>query len=155
MRSLPPTFEHRPRRPAAPRRARRVLTLGLALGLLGAVGTMSARADLLLETETRLPAGPADAVRRGRIWLDAERIRLEFSDPSRPGEVATVIFRGDRDLYWALDAASRSYVQIDRAEVIVSFDADFLGTWISPVEFARGWRAGRLPKVPAGGLQAR
>ncbi len=31
----------------------------------------------------------------------------------------------------------------DRAEVIVSFDADFLGTWISPVEFTKGYIAGR------------
>jgi molybdopterin-containing oxidoreductase family iron-sulfur binding subunit len=30
-----------------------------------------------------------------------------------------------------------------RARVIASFGADFLGTWISPVEFAHGWRAGR------------
>ncbi|HLN29049.1 MAG TPA: 4Fe-4S dicluster domain-containing protein [Gemmataceae bacterium] len=29
------------------------------------------------------------------------------------------------------------------AEVIASFDADFLGTWISPVEYARGYREGR------------
>jgi MoCo/4Fe-4S cofactor protein with predicted Tat translocation signal len=31
----------------------------------------------------------------------------------------------------------------DKAEVIVSFDADFLGTWISPVEYTRDYRAGR------------
>ncbi|MBI3646386.1 MAG: 4Fe-4S dicluster domain-containing protein, partial [Acidobacteriales bacterium] len=31
----------------------------------------------------------------------------------------------------------------DRAEVIVSFDADFLGTWISPVEYTADYRAGR------------
>ncbi len=30
-----------------------------------------------------------------------------------------------------------------RAGVIVSFDADFLGTWISPVEFTKGYRTGR------------
>jgi molybdopterin-containing oxidoreductase family iron-sulfur binding subunit len=32
-----------------------------------------------------------------------------------------------------------------RAGVIVSFDADFLGTWIAPVEFAAGYQAGRRP----------
>src|SRR5262249_46964927 len=32
---------------------------------------------------------------------------------------------------------------LEQAEVIVGFDADFLGTWISPVEFTRGYRAGR------------
>jgi len=34
-------------------------------------------------------------------------------------------------------------LRFDRAEVIVAFDADFLGTWISPVEFTRGYRASR------------
>jgi len=33
--------------------------------------------------------------------------------------------------------------RFERAEVIVSFDADFLGTWISPVEFTRGYAEGR------------
>jgi molybdopterin-containing oxidoreductase family iron-sulfur binding subunit len=38
----------------------------------------------------------------------------------------------------------------ERAEVLVSFDADFLGTWIAPVEFAAGYQAGRsLEGVPA------
>jgi len=33
--------------------------------------------------------------------------------------------------------------RFDRALVIAGIDADFLGTWISPVEFARDYRAGR------------
>jgi molybdopterin-containing oxidoreductase family iron-sulfur binding subunit len=33
---------------------------------------------------------------------------------------------------------------LDRADVIAGFDADFLGTWITPVEFTHGYRAGRL-----------
>ena len=32
-----------------------------------------------------------------------------------------------------------------KAKVIVSLGADFLGTWISPVEFTSGWRQGRVP----------
>jgi len=31
----------------------------------------------------------------------------------------------------------------ESADVIVSFEADFLGTWISPVEFTRAYRSGR------------
>ncbi|MBF8247238.1 MAG: Molybdopterin oxidoreductase [Bacteroidetes bacterium] len=31
----------------------------------------------------------------------------------------------------------------EKAEIILSVDADFLGTWISPVEFTKGYRAGR------------
>jgi molybdopterin-containing oxidoreductase family iron-sulfur binding subunit len=37
------------------------------------------------------------------------------------------------------------HYRFDRADVIVSFDADFLGTWISPVEFARDYASRRLP----------
>jgi molybdopterin-containing oxidoreductase family iron-sulfur binding subunit len=50
-----------------------------------------------------------------------------------------------------LDAHARTHgvrvlprYHLDRADVIVSFDADFLGTWLSPVEFTGGYRAGRL-----------
>jgi molybdopterin-containing oxidoreductase family iron-sulfur binding subunit len=49
-----------------------------------------------------------------------------------------------------LDAHERTHgirvlprYHLDRAEVIVSFDADFLGTWLSPVEFTRAYRVGR------------
>ncbi|MCI0457994.1 MAG: TAT-variant-translocated molybdopterin oxidoreductase [Gemmataceae bacterium] len=52
-----------------------------------------------------------------------------------------------------LDAHERTHgvrvlprYHFDRAEVIVSFDADFLGTWIAPVEFTAGYRAGRSPE---------
>jgi MoCo/4Fe-4S cofactor protein with predicted Tat translocation signal len=34
----------------------------------------------------------------------------------------------------------------DKAEIIVSFGADFLGTWISPVEFTKQWVTNRNPK---------
>lgn len=35
--------------------------------------------------------------------------------------------------------------RFDKADVIVSIDADFLGTWISPVEFAHGYAVSRDP----------
>ncbi|HEX8871222.1 MAG TPA: TAT-variant-translocated molybdopterin oxidoreductase [Candidatus Acidoferrum sp.] len=35
------------------------------------------------------------------------------------------------------------HYRFDKAEVIVSFDADFLATWISPVEFTRAYSDGR------------
>ncbi len=37
--------------------------------------------------------------------------------------------------------------QLDQADVIVSCGADFLGTWISPVEFTTAWRSRRVPTV--------
>ena len=36
----------------------------------------------------------------------------------------------------------------DKADVIVSFNADFLGTWISPVEFARQYISNRKVNGP-------
>lgn len=33
--------------------------------------------------------------------------------------------------------------RFEKASVIVSFGADFLGTWLSPVEYTKGWSAGR------------
>ncbi len=35
--------------------------------------------------------------------------------------------------------------RFDEADVVASFGADFLGTWIAPVTFARRWAAGRRP----------
>lgn len=35
------------------------------------------------------------------------------------------------------------HYRMDRAEVLVSFDADFLGTWISPIEFTRDYHEAR------------
>lgn len=52
-----------------------------------------------------------------------------------------------------LDAAEADFGQriipsyhFDKADVIVSFDADFLGTWISPVEYTKAYSEGRKIK---------
>ncbi len=37
------------------------------------------------------------------------------------------------------------HFRFDRAKIIASFDADFLGTWISPVEFSKAYAKGRNP----------
>ena len=42
--------------------------------------------------------------------------------------------------------------RFDKARSIVSFDADFLGTWISPVEYATAWKKGRNPEDAAQGM---
>ncbi len=39
--------------------------------------------------------------------------------------------------------------QFEKAKVIVSIDADFLGTWISPIEYQNGYSAGRRPSPSA------
>ncbi len=40
--------------------------------------------------------------------------------------------------------------RFDKAKVVVSFAADFLGTWISPVEFTKGYSIHRIPTVEGG-----
>jgi molybdopterin-containing oxidoreductase family iron-sulfur binding subunit len=40
------------------------------------------------------------------------------------------------------------HYRLEMAEVIVSFDADFLGTWISPVEFTSAYQTGRRLEGP-------
>ncbi len=35
------------------------------------------------------------------------------------------------------------HYRLEKAKVIVAFEADFMGTWISPVEFAAAWKTGR------------
>ncbi len=42
-------------------------------------------------------------------------------------------------------AAAVPHYAFDRARVIVGLEADFLGTWLSPVEFARQYARGRRP----------
>ncbi|MCU0442459.1 MAG: TAT-variant-translocated molybdopterin oxidoreductase [Bacteroidia bacterium] len=41
--------------------------------------------------------------------------------------------------------------RFDKAKVIVSFGADFLGTWISPVEFTKQWASNRKVGTSGGG----
>jgi molybdopterin-containing oxidoreductase family iron-sulfur binding subunit len=44
------------------------------------------------------------------------------------------------------------HYHLDKAKAIVSFDADFLGTWISPVEFTSAYQLGRRLEGPADDL---
>lgn len=57
------------------------------------------------------------------------------------------------DLAKATESVFGSYgipaYSFENADVIVSFGADFLETWVSPVEFAKGWAKGRKGDHPA------
>ncbi len=89
-------------------------------------------------------------------------IRLLSGTVTSPTKASTLrkflsTFRDGRHIVY--DAVSRSAIleshkethgirvlpryRFDRAEVILGVDADFLGTWISPVEFTAAYRAGR------------
>lgn len=53
---------------------------------------------------------------------------------------ASALLEANQDMFGA--AVVPSY-HFDKAKVIVSFDADFLGTWISPIEYAGDYAKGR------------
>ncbi len=108
-------------------------------------------------------AGKLDAVRSG-----GGKVRVltrTLHSPTARRAVAGFLDGFVDGRHVASDAVSRSAVadahlrthgvrrlprfRFDRAEWIVSFDADFLGTWIAPVEHTAGYGAGRrLDTVP-------
>lgn len=62
-------------------------------------------------------------------------------EPLAPLDLATAT----EELFGEYGVPSYSF---DKADVIVSFGADFLETWLSPVEFAKGWAKARKRKHP-------
>jgi len=83
------------------------------------------------------------------------------TSPTRQASIDSFLSKFDDARHVTFDAVSCSAIldahekthgsrvlphyQLDRAQVIVSFGADFLGTWISPVEFTAAWRSNRAP----------
>jgi hypothetical protein len=87
----------------------------LLLGALGLLLTpLAGSADVTFRTQTTDALRPTALV-RGTIWVDATGLRMEFASREAPGQTSVLIFRADRSLYWTLDPATRSYVEIDRA----------------------------------------
>ena len=83
----------------------------------------------------------ARGVRR-RVQVDRSRYFTRQSTTSRAREAAKTLF-GRRDL---------PVYRIDQAEVLISFGADFLETWHSPVELARQYSVFRTPQNRRGAL---
>ncbi|MBK8207910.1 MAG: 4Fe-4S dicluster domain-containing protein [Planctomycetes bacterium] len=97
-----------------------------------------------------LDAAVAGALKAGSVRLltgtvngpAARAVIQQFCDKTGAKHVAY-----DACSAWPIAAAHRDthgsaripHYRFDNAEVVVSFDADFLGNWISPVEFARQW----------------
>lgn len=109
------------------------------------------------ELDARVEGALADARRRGR------KIRvLSQTIPSPSLDAAAAAFcarRGaERVVYDSTSAtaiveahrlthgrAVLPHYRFEAARAIVSFDADFLGTWLSPVEFTKSWAGKRKP----------
>lgn len=101
-------------------------------------------------TWDELDAAVTAAVRGGGVWL----LTGTVSGPAANAAIAAFCARtGARHVSYdacsshAVAAAHKAthsaevipHYRFDNARVIVSLDADFLGTWISPVEFAAQW----------------
>ena len=79
-------------------------------------------------------------------WAGAHQSdRVVFFEPlsNEPARAAAQTVFGRRDL---------PAYRLDQAEVLISFDADFLETWQSPVELARQYAEFRSPKTRRGSL---
>ncbi|MBU6341275.1 MAG: TAT-variant-translocated molybdopterin oxidoreductase [Bacteroidetes bacterium] len=117
-------------------------------------------ADLDKEIKSKLAAG-------GNIRIIANSDMSPTSQRALAEFIAkypnTIVVRYDQVSSAALIAANnlcfgKSVVpayHFDKAEVIVSFGADFLGTWISPVEFARAYAQNRKIKGGADNKMSR
>jgi anaerobic selenocysteine-containing dehydrogenase/Fe-S-cluster-containing dehydrogenase component len=81
-----------------------------------------------------------------RQWLqswNSSRIIFWERINDEPARAATEVCFGRRDL---------PVYRLDQAETIISFDADFVETWGSPVEYARQYAEFRSPRMRKNGL---
>ena len=76
------------------------------------------------------------------VWRSKRRVVHEALDDEPERSAAAICFRRtDLPVY-----------RLDTADTILSFDADFLETWHSPVEFTRQYAAFRAPRTVDGTL---
>ena len=76
------------------------------------------------------------------VWRSKRRVAYEALDDEPERNAAAICFRRtDLPVY-----------RLDAADTILSFGADFLETWRSPVEFTRQYAAFRAPRSVAGTL---
>jgi len=85
----------------------------------------------------------------GPILSPTTRSLIQSFVAAFPGARHVVLDPGSSAI---LDAHARTHgsrllphYQLEKAEVLGGFDADFLGTWISPVEFTAAYQKGRQP----------
>jgi anaerobic selenocysteine-containing dehydrogenase/Fe-S-cluster-containing dehydrogenase component len=76
-----------------------------------------------------------------QVWGSNRRLRYEALN-DEPAHMAAQLCFGRNDL---------PVYQLDAGEVVLSFGADFLETWLSPVELARQYAAFRRPRSAHGG----
>lgn len=71
--------------------------------------------------------------------FEAERVTFEMLEPTALAKASELVY----------GTYGIPHFSFDKAEVILSLGADYLETWISPCEYARGWAKSRRAKRPA------
>jgi hypothetical protein len=82
------------------------------------VPAVASAADGVLIVQT-VSDGAATTAASGRVQLEANRVRTEFTDDN--GRRQVVIYDGTKDVVWLIDAAGGTYVEITRADYARSF----------------------------------
>lgn len=85
--------------------------LGGAL-VLAASSTPTGAAVRIVETQT--PINGDGAARMTRVWIDAQRIRVETADE---GGAQVMIFRADQEVLWILEPAKKVYREMTKADL--------------------------------------
>ena len=100
--------------------------------------TSRAMIQRFLEGETTPSDHIGQPANDGTQWRGFSDARQVVSDPLSSSAIL--------DAYQQTHGARvLPQYRLDKADVIVSLDADFLGTWISPVAFTAGYQRGRVP----------
>jgi len=117
--------------------------------------TSWAEADQAIQTRFKELAAKKARVRvlSGRSGPASRRLVSEFLSTFSDGEQIEYEPLFDDEIVEArrlcFGHPSIPRYRFDRADLVISLGADFLGTWLSPVEFARDWVGGRkLPNAP-------
>ncbi|MCH7403131.1 TAT-variant-translocated molybdopterin oxidoreductase [Belliella kenyensis] len=111
-------------------------------------GEKSDWAKLDSEVKSKLAsAGAVKIVTNTLISPSTEAALAKFADAFGGAEIITYDPVSNYGITKAAEvsygAAALPTYHFDKAKVIVSFGADFLGTWISPIEFAKQYAKGR------------
>ena len=106
-----------------PRFALGVLLSLVALAFAPPPGAAKEEPAIELELEFREISRGQESVQDGRLWIAGRKLRIERASRTRSTEENILIFRGDRDTFFAIDAAKRGN-HIGKARITRSIRLD-------------------------------
>jgi len=90
-----------------------MLTLVGALTMLALAAPATADHAMLFGVDF-LKAGASHPKSRASVWVAGRRVRIQQGTPGTRVSGPTLIYRGDRDRFYSLDAKSKYYIEVDR-----------------------------------------